>query len=114
VASGSAKLTKFLEVTRRGYEFATSNPDEASRIFLEYLPDAFPEPELVTRSTAALAPYFIVDGRPWGEQNGDDWRAYTQWFIDQDLVVDADDKPIESMEGIPGGELYSNDLLPDG
>ena len=114
VESGSAKLTRFLEVTRRGYQFAVSNPDEASQIFLDYLPDAFPEPELVTRSTVALGPYFVIDGRPWGEQNGDDWHAYTQWFIDQDLVVDADDKPIESMEGIPGGELYSNDLLPDG
>ena len=56
----------------------------------------------------------MVDGRRWGVQDGDDWRAYTQWFIDQDLVIDADDKPIESIDGIPGGDLYSNDLLPDG
>jgi ABC-type nitrate/sulfonate/bicarbonate transport system substrate-binding protein len=113
VESGSPKIEKFLEVTRRGYEFAAENPDEASQIFLAYLPDAFPEPELVKRSTQALAGYFVVDGRRWGVQDGDDWRAYTQWFIDQDLVIDADDKPIESIDGIPGGDLYSNDLLPD-
>jgi ABC-type nitrate/sulfonate/bicarbonate transport system substrate-binding protein len=114
VNAGSAKLERFLEVTRRGYEFAAENPDEASDIFLKQLPDAFPEPELVKRSTEALASYFVVDGGRWGVQNGDDWHAYTQFFIDQGLVVDADDKVIESMDGIPGGELYSNKLLPDG
>ena len=112
VESGSAKLAKFLEVTRRGYEFAAANPDEASQIFLDYLPDAFPEPELVTRSTRVLAGYFVVEGRRWGEQSADDWKAYSHWFIEQGIVVDADDKVIESENDLPGGELFSNELLP--
>ena len=114
VESGSAKLEKFLEVTRRGYEFAAENPDQASQVFLDYLPDAFPEPELVRRSTEALASYFVVSGRRWGEQDAGDWNAYTHWFVEQDIVVDANDNVIEAVDDLPGGELFSNDLLPDG
>ena len=111
---GSAKLERFLEVTRRGFEFAAENPDEASQVFLDHLPDAFPEPELVRRSTEVLTDYFVVDGRRWGEQDAGDWNAYTEWFIDQDIVVDDNDNIIESVEALPGGALFSNDLLPDG
>jgi len=114
VESGSPKLKKFLEVTQRGYTFAAEHPDEAAKIFLDYLPDAFPEPELVTRSAEALPGYFVENGTAWGMGNADDWHAYTQWFIDQGLVVDANDKPIESLDAMPGGELFSNDLLPGG
>jgi ABC-type nitrate/sulfonate/bicarbonate transport system substrate-binding protein len=111
---GSAKLTKFLEVTRRGYEFAAEHPDEAAQTFMDYLPDAFPEPELVTRSTEALKDYFVKGDTAWGVQNGDDWKAYTHFFVEQGIVKDANDKVIESDSDIPGGPLYSNNLLPDG
>jgi ABC-type nitrate/sulfonate/bicarbonate transport system substrate-binding protein len=113
VEDGSAKLTKFLEVTRRGYEFAAESPEEASQVFLDHLPDAFPEPELVRRSTDALRSYFVVEGRRWGEQSEDDWKAYSHWFIEQDIVLDDDDNVIESENDLPGGPLFSNDLLPD-
>jgi ABC-type nitrate/sulfonate/bicarbonate transport system substrate-binding protein len=114
VEDGSAKLEKFLEVTRRGYEFAAENPQEASQVFLDHLPDAFPEPELVRRSTEALTGYFVVDDRRWGEQSADDWNAYATWFVEQDIVLDSNDKVIESLEALPGGDLFSDDLLPDG
>jgi NitT/TauT family transport system substrate-binding protein len=114
VEDGSPKLAKFLEVTRRGYEFAADNPDEASQVFLDHLPDAFPEPELVKRSTERLTSYFVVEDRPWGVQDEGDWNAYTHWFIEQGIVVDDNDQVIESQDDLPGGELFSNDLLPDG
>src|SRR5690606_19202479 len=100
--------------TRRGYEFAAENPDEASQVFLDYLPDAFPEPELVRRSTQRLTDYFVVEGRRWGVQDADDWNAYTDWFIEQDIVVDGNDNIVQSTDDLPGGPLFSNDLLPDG
>ncbi len=112
VDKGSPKLTKFLEVTRRGYAFAAEHPDEAAQIMMDYLPDAFPEPELVTRSAEALTDYFVKGDTPWGVQNGDDWKAYTHFFVEQGIVKDGDDNVIKSDADIPGGPLYSNDLLP--
>jgi ABC-type nitrate/sulfonate/bicarbonate transport system substrate-binding protein len=114
VKAKSEKLRKFLEVTRRGYEYAEQNPDDAAKQFMAYLPDAFPEPELVTRSTEALKPYFVAGGKPWGEQNADDWKAYTHWFVEQGIVKDSNDKVIQNEAGLPGGPLFSNDLLPGG
>ena len=112
VTEGSPRLSKFLEITRRGYEFAAENPEEASQVFLDHLPDAFPEPELVRRSTQELASYFVVDGRPWGQQSADDWNAYIEYNIEQDIVVDGNDNVIESPDDLSGGELFSNALLP--
>ena len=112
VEAGSDKLRGFLEITRRGYQFAAENPDEASQVFLDYLPDAFPEPELVRRSTRELASYFVEDGRPWGEQSAEDWDAYVRYNIEQGIVVDGNDNVIESADELPGGALFSNDLLP--
>jgi NitT/TauT family transport system substrate-binding protein len=112
VASGSPKLKKFLEVTQRGYTYAAEHPDDAAKLLLDYLPDAFPEPDLVTRSAEALPGYFLVSGTAWGVQNADDWHAYTKWFVDQGLITDANDKPITSIDGFPGGALFDNSLLP--
>jgi ABC-type nitrate/sulfonate/bicarbonate transport system substrate-binding protein len=82
------RLRRFLEVTRRGYEFAAQNPDEASRIFMDYLPrGTFPEPEMVRRSTRQLASYFVEPGERWGVQDPDDWKAYSHWMIEQGIVV---------------------------
>jgi ABC-type nitrate/sulfonate/bicarbonate transport system substrate-binding protein len=114
VKDKSAKLRKFLEVTRRGYEYAIENPDDAANVFLQALPGEFPEPDLVKRSMHALVPYLKVSSRDWGDQNSEDWQAYTKWFVDQGIVVDSNDKTISSVDKIPGGPLYSNVLLPGG
>jgi ABC-type nitrate/sulfonate/bicarbonate transport system substrate-binding protein len=111
---GSKKLSKFLEITQRGYEYAVSNPDDASKTFIEALPGEFPEPELIRRSTRELATYFKEGSRAWGVGDGDDWKAYVHWFVEQDIVVDSNDEVIEEESKIPGGPLYTNALLPGG
>ncbi len=116
VRDKSAKLEKFLEVTRRGYEYAAQNPDDAARQFIDYanklVPGTFPEPDLVTRSTEALKPYLVANGQPWGVQNAGDWQKYTQWFVDQGIVTDSKDKVIKNVSDL--GTLYSDALLPGG
>ena len=105
-------IRRFLAATQRGYEYAAENPDAAAQEFMEALPDTFPEPELVTRSTEELAPYFVQDGERWGVQDPEQWDPYANWFIDQDLVTDADENVIEDLSDL--GTLYSNDLLTEG
>jgi ABC-type nitrate/sulfonate/bicarbonate transport system substrate-binding protein len=114
VKDKSAKLRRFLEVTRRGYEYAAREPETASDTFVKALPGSFPEADLVRRSTRELASYFVARGRPWGEQGADDWKAYTHWLVEQDIVVDSRDKVIENEADLPGGPLFSNELLPGG
>ncbi len=105
-----ATLTKFLEVTRRGYELAAANPQEGAKIFLDYLPaGTFPEPEMVRRSTALLAPVFVPAGGGWGTQNAAKWDAYTRWLIAQGVVKDDKGRVVKTE--LPGGPLFTNDLL---
>lgn len=112
VESDADKLRTFLEVTRRGYEFAVNDPDEASRIFIEALPGAFPDEELILRSTRLLTDFFVTDGGAWGEHNPDDWQAYTDWLFENGLVVDNNDNVIEDPADLPGGPLFTNQLFP--
>jgi ABC-type nitrate/sulfonate/bicarbonate transport system substrate-binding protein len=105
-------LRRFLAVTRRAYEYAAENPDTASQEFIDYLPDTFPDPALVTESTQQLASYFVESGERWGVQDAGSWTAYATWFIDQGLVVDGDDNVIGSLSDL--GTLFSNDLLTEG
>jgi ABC-type nitrate/sulfonate/bicarbonate transport system substrate-binding protein len=99
---------RFLEVTRRGYEFAAQQPEQAARIFLDYLPEGtFPEPELVTRSTRALAPVYVNGGR-WGAQNEAQWNTYARWLLQQGVVVDGSNRVVTELSG---GPLFTNALI---
>jgi NitT/TauT family transport system substrate-binding protein len=108
------QMRRFLEVTRRGYEYAAQSPDEASQEFIDYLPDAFPEHELVKRSTRLLSSFFTGQDGHWGSQDETDWKAYSHWLIEQGVVTDSGDKVIPDETRLPGGPLFSNEWLPGG
>ena len=76
---------------------------------MAYLPDTFPEPDLVIDSTQQLTSYFVESGERWGIQDGDSWSAYAAWFVDQGLVIAGDDNVIEDLSDL--GTLFSNELL---
>jgi ABC-type nitrate/sulfonate/bicarbonate transport system substrate-binding protein len=108
----SAKIARFLQVTRRGYEYAAQNPDEASKLFIDYLPDGtFPEPDLVIQSTRKLASYFVESGERWGVQDPEVWKAYTSWMLGQGIVADLRNILYGPNRELPGGALFKNELL---
>jgi ABC-type nitrate/sulfonate/bicarbonate transport system substrate-binding protein len=100
---------RFLEVTRRGYEYAAQQPAEASQAFIDYLPKGtFPEPEMVRRSTQQLAKVYLPASGRWGDQAASKWDTYARWLIGQGVVVDASNKPVTTL---PGPALFTNELL---
>jgi ABC-type nitrate/sulfonate/bicarbonate transport system substrate-binding protein len=106
------QIAKFLQVTRRGYEYAAQNPDAAAQEFIDYLPEGtFPEPDLVIQSTRKLASYFVEPGERWGQQDPAQYQAYVRWMISKDLVRDFRGNVITSEADIPGGTLFRNELL---
>ncbi|HLG11144.1 MAG TPA: ABC transporter substrate-binding protein [Dehalococcoidia bacterium] len=106
------QVSKFLQVTRRGYEYAAQNPDAAAQEFIDYLPDGtFPEPNLVIQSTRKLASYFVEPGERWGQQDPAQYKAYVGWMLAQGLVRDFRNNPIKTEADIPGGALFRNELL---
>jgi NitT/TauT family transport system substrate-binding protein len=103
-------LARFLDATRRGYEYAAKEPDAASEAFIKALPKGtFPEPEMVSRSTKMLAPIFVASDGSWGQQDPAKWDAYSRWLLSQGVVTDDKDRVLKG--DLPGGPLFTNDLL---
>ena len=99
-------------MTRRGYEYAAENPDEAAREFIDYMPEgSFPNPELVIQSARKLASYYVEPGERWGQQDPAQYRAYVHWMIEQSLVRDFRGNAVKSEADVPGGTLFRNELL---
>ena len=104
-----AVLTKFLDITRRGYEFAQKQPEEAAKVFAGYHPkETFPEPDMVRRSQNMMVPMLLgKDGR-WGTQDAPSWNAYTKWLLDSGVVKDSKGQVINTPDAKP---YFTNELL---
>ena len=69
----------------------------------------FPDPGLVLASQAYLSPRYADPGRQWGLQDASAWHAYPQFIVDAGGVLDANNKPVHSMNL---DALYTNQFLP--
>lgn len=89
-------LARFLRATIRGYEFAAAAPEDAARIMIEQAgEDVFPSADLVFASARLLADEYYLDERGrWGSQTLEQWRGYTEWLYEQDLLEDVDGDPL--------------------
>ncbi len=102
-------LRRFLAATRKGYEYAAQQPDQSSKDFIAAVGKAtFPEPDLVTRSNAALTTAYVDSSGNWGENPAAKWDAYTKFLLAQNVVTDDKQKVVTTL---PGGPLYTNELL---
>ena len=62
ISSNPDLVKKFVEATKKGYEYAYSNPDNAAEILVKEAPDANLKPAFVKKSMKT-----IVDGQYWGD-----------------------------------------------
>jgi len=103
-------LKKFMAVTARGYEYARAHPQEAAQMLIDQAPPGtFPDTGLVFESQAYLSPRYADVGKPWGVQTAASWRDYPAFMIANKAVLDADGKPVASLDF---DKLYTNELLP--
>ncbi len=112
VSKKKETLRKFIEVTKRGYEYAAKNPEAAAKVFTDYVgPETFPEPDMVRLSMLKLSKDMLTSSGTWGVQDPNEWNAYTTWLLGQGVVVDSKDKAISSL---PGNPLFTNELFETG
>ena len=81
---------RFLEATRRGYEWAAQQPDEAASLLLAVVPEL--DPTLVRRSQTELSPLYVGSAGRWGVQDPAVWQGYADWMRDNNLLS----KPVEA------------------
>lgn len=93
----------FLSATRKGYEFAIQNPEEAAQILIKSDDtDALKGSEaLVEESQKWLANEYISDAKQWGYIDPARWNAFYNWLNKEKLVE----------KEIPENTGFTNDYL---
>ncbi len=96
----SDMVSKFMEATSKGYEYAIENPEESARILVKAVPEI--DEELAIESQLYLAKEYKSDAARWGEMKDSVWNNYTQFLLENDLIK----------ENLDASEAYTNDFLP--
>lgn len=94
---------KFLSATRKGYEFAIDNPEEAAQMLIDGddTQSLKGSEKLVTESQKWLAKEYISDGEKWGYIDPTRWNNFYSWLYDEKLIE----------KELPEGTGFSNDYL---
>ncbi len=94
-------VKKFLEATKKGYEYAIENPEEAADILIRIVPEL--DETLVNESQKWLANQYKAEVTRWGYIDPVRWDAFYSWLYENKLV---------EME-IPAGTGFTNEFLPE-
>ena len=79
------KARDFLAATKKGYEYAIENPEEAAEILVKYAPELEGE-DFVVESQKWISAQYKADATQWGVIDAQRWNAFYQWLNDNDLV----------------------------
>lgn len=94
------KVEKFLKATKKGYEFAMENPEEAAEILLDA--DSSLSEDLVKESQKWMVDKYVDEGVKWGYMDPERWEKFYSWLNENTLL----EGEIEPSSG------FTNDFLP--
>lgn len=100
LSEDSDMVTKFMEATTKGYEFAIENPEESAEVLVTAVPGI--DKELAVESQKYLAGQYKADATRWGEMKDSVWNNYTKFMLDNKLIS----------KDLPASEAYTNEYLP--
>ena len=101
----SPELAKaFLEATKKGYEYAIDNPEEAAQILIDgdETGSLKGSEDLVISSQKWLADKYIADASAWGQIDETRWNRFYSWLNENKLTK-------HDLTGLG----FSNDYLPE-
>ncbi|MGL5380146.1 ABC transporter substrate-binding protein, partial [Clostridium sp.] len=96
----SDMVTKFMEATSKGYEYAIENPEESAKILVKAVPEI--DEALAIESQKFLANEYKADSPRWGEMKDSVWNNYTGFLLENGLIK----------ENLEASEAYTNEFLP--
>lgn len=93
----------FLSATKKGYEYAIENPDEAAQILIDGddTGSLKGSEELVKASQKYMVDQYIADAPKWGYIDPARWNAFYNWLGEENIVE----------EKIPENTGFTNDYL---
>ena len=93
-------VSKFMEATSKGYEYAIANPEESAKILVKAVPEI--DEQLAIESQKFLANEYKADASRWGEMKDSVWNNYTQFLLENELI----------QKNLEASEAYTNEFLP--
>ena len=84
IKNNSDTVKKFLEATKKGYEFAAGNPQDAAEILLKYAPEI--DSKLANASQEYLSTCYIDKDIPWGYIDNERWKNFYRWINENNLL----------------------------
>jgi ABC-type nitrate/sulfonate/bicarbonate transport system substrate-binding protein len=80
---------KFMKATRKGYEYAISNPEKAAAILSKHAPEL--DKKLVLESSKFLSKKYRAEAPIWGQQKESVWVNYQNWLYTNKLITKKTD-----------------------
>lgn len=86
--SNPEAVKAFLKATKKGYEFAVKNPEQAAQILIDSddTGSLKGSEKLVTESQKWLSKEYISDAEKWGYIDPTRWNGFYKWLSDEKLV----------------------------
>ncbi len=81
------EVQAFVDATKKGYVYASENPEEAAKILCEA--DTSLDPEFVKESAKLLSSVFVEDGKSWGVFDENRWSKFYSWINENGLTQTA-------------------------
>lgn len=91
---------KFLEATKKGYEYAIENPEDAAKILHKFAPEY--DINMLTESQKFLSSQYKNDVDKWGYIDENRWNKFFDWLYERKIIQ----KNI-------AGKGFSNEYLPN-
>lgn len=93
----------FLSATKKGYEYAIENPDEAAQILIDGddTGSLKGSEELVKASQKYMVDQYVADAPKWGYIDPARWNAFYNWLGEEKIIE----------EKIPENTGFTNDYL---
>lgn len=93
----------FISATKKGYEYAIENPEEAAQILIngDSTKSLVGSEDLVLASQKYLNEKYIDDAEKWGYIDPERWNAFYDWLYKEKLIE----------KELPAGTGFTNDYL---
>ncbi|MCH5320706.1 MAG: ABC transporter substrate-binding protein [Eubacterium sp.] len=103
LSSNPETVKAFLEATKKGYEYAAENPEEAANILIasDDTGSLVGSEKLVVESQKWISQQYIADASQWGYIEPQRWDGFYAWLWDNKLIE----------KELPSGTGFSNDYL---
>ena len=75
---------KFISATKKGYMYASKNPEEAAEILLDADPTL--DRDLVMKSSEFMASWYVDENGNWGKIDKDRWNKFYLWLYENGLI----------------------------